>query len=296
MKQHFIAAISLLAMLFQVGCAEERPKYTSADALREAAGPLLIPVPPSKDQWASFANADWEFVVDYLGSSDSEMRDAAAELLIKNMSNSIPHKIRSSKFTEYLAENFPPKVRIVALAYSFLGVRAGKPANRSQGTKAWSEPHQQTEERFSSMKEAWGSTLNSLVKEGAISGDAGYAIVSAMSGAGGPKEVVKLLSEENRLTFSDSLPYLFNGPSARPATVMSALDALSLDLAIPSLVKWYKQEQDRSARLAALTHSGLLNGLAPNHQARQDQLMPFLQLAARDADPEIAAKAKDLMR
>lgn len=296
MKQHVVIGIFLLVIVSQMGCAEDRPKYTSAAELREAAKPLLIPVPPTKDQSASFAKPDWEFAVDYLGSSDPEMREAAVELLTKNMANSIPHKIRASKFSEYLAPTFPPTVRMAALTYSFFGARAGSPASRTHGTQAQSEPHQQTDERFAAMKEVWRQALNALVKEEGISGDAWYALISAMSNAGGSEEVVKLFSDDNKPVFSDRLPYLFKGPEGRASTVMSALNSMGLDLAVPSLVKWYKREQDRSARLAALSHMGLLNGSAITHQARQVQLMPFLQLAANDADTEIATKAKELMK
>ena len=284
MNIRIITGFLLLSVIVQAGCAADRSTYASAAELREAAKPLLVPAPASKDQNADRGKRDREFMVEYLGSKDPELQNAAADILAQNMLCFQP--IRGSLFVPYLGAEFPANVRIVALAYSLWG-KTGQ-----------SEHRPQTDERFDTMKEMWGQVLNSLAQQEGLSDASWSALIISQDSAGEPGQVLGLLTDGNKPFVADRLALLIKGTdgSRMLSGVMSSLNYLGLDVAVPSLVKWYKQESDPSARLAALNHLGLLNGSRLTHQERQAQLLPLLQLATADADPEIAAKAKELMK
>lgn len=261
----------LLGVCIQCGCGAD-VRYNSAAELREAAAPLVAKAPPSKGPGES--GTQREFIVDYLGSPDADLRDAAVESLSTGLANGRP--IRASMFTDYLNQQHPPAVRAVALAYSLWG-------HTVRGEK-----RPQTEERIAAMKDVWTPAINSLANQEGIPPATWLAVVIGLTHAG-ETAVTSMLSAENKPPFAERIVPLLGGPEEWRSIVVSTVGGLGADVAAPVLHRWYQQEKVAAVRFSLVENLGLLGLRDPD---RRRHFMPLIDLARTDPDEKVRAQAE----
>lgn len=256
----------------------ELPTYTTADELREACEPFLEPIDPR--QRKGFQHDDYMlFIVPYLGSENPELRDAAVDILAQLMT--IRRHIRSSAFTKYLSRDYPLNVRVVALAhslYGFLGTGERVPRD-------WP----------ANMEAAWSETLNDIAESPAAPPHfdvLAFAMIFRRS-------CVALIKPENQpVMMRRLLAFVSDGTRREQETAMRLISRFPADASVDEMLAWYQEEQDASTRAVCVDHVAShsrslthIHGEAES-DAKLKALMRFLEVAAQDADPKIAERAK----
>jgi hypothetical protein len=129
MKMFFDFLVSSLLVLATIQGANSAQKtadtkgteFTTPDELWKFAEPMMKPFigMPSVDPLSADPDIKRLVIVDYLGSSDPHMQDAAVEILAKLMI--LHHPTRASVFRKYLSKDYPISVRLIALCYRMKG-------------------------------------------------------------------------------------------------------------------------------------------------------------------------------
>lgn len=257
----------------------ERPTYTTADELREACEPYLKPIDPQARKMPQF-DEHLLFIVPHLDSEDAELRDAAVDILAQLLE--VRRHIRSSAFTKYLSRDYPLNVRVVALAhslYGFLGTGERYP-------KDWP----------ADMEAAWTETLNDIAESPATPPHFDV-LAFAMTFR---RSCVALVKAENQPIMVRRLLAMVSDETRDDRErIMKLICRFPADASVDEMLAWYQEEQDASTRAVCVdhvaSHSRSLTHIhgEPESDAKLKALMRFLELAAQDADPEIAKKAKE---
>jgi len=263
-------SISFACLALHAAAAEparQEQDLKTAKQLWDASAEILQPYKPVAARGMAGPRDDDRprvFVVDYLGSGDAALREAATEIVAK-----APKDIRSSAFEKYLDARHPLNVRVVALARTL------------RGTWGWEEegPDPETYER---RQRLCGDVFAEIAKQPAPPPHFFAVARQIESGSPAfksirPPDYKPLLRMFLALLPRDDWDYV------------EAVQAFPDDLVVEELKAWYPKERNPYARLR------LVEGYARRASASYPKWLkvkPFLELAANDKDPEIAAAAR----
>lgn len=252
----------------------DSPRCRTPEELRKACAELLTPYPALGRGEGRHAPMGKEpsrlFIVDYLDSPDPALRDEAVDILAE-----APKRIPSSAFTKYLSDRYPRDLRAMALARSLA-------ADVSEEEFHAQTRHPEDPPWHKRMRPLWSKVFADLAREPdppshffALAVRLGHQYAEESIPEPDFPRIVRwclgLLSHERE--YAQTLLILHGFPDRFVA---------------PGLADWYPAEKDRDARLRAVREYAVTMG----ERNRRPLFEPFLKLAGRDSDPEIADVAK----
>jgi hypothetical protein len=282
----------------------ENIKFTTRDELWEFAEPMIKPFVgmPSVDPLSADPDIKRLVIVNYLGSSDPNMQDAAVEIMAKLMI--LHHPTRASVFRKYLSKDYPISVRLIALCYRMQGAWSDREYWHMTGDERvefWKLPiekqkeieKQKKEEKDQKIKEEheqWGMILNEIIE----SKEPPKHIILLGICIPCDKKFKEIIKPENQPLL---VKWLYQSGSALPedkfrifGMITFVFDSRTVSKA---LLDWFPTEKNSDIRAYVI---GRLGNLSKVPGFQNEDLKPVFELAAKDEDEKIAEKANEILK
>ena len=248
--------------------------------LRKRYAHLLGPFRPSEKVQLD-ADTERLLIVDYLGSGDEELRDAAADMLGELFLYGRP--IRASVFEKYLSKDYPMRVRLVALAYTLGGV-AGGPTG---GDVTLEE----------GLKQKCHEILN-MAMECPVSPPNLCALALAMSRDGVRGQCISLVKPENHTLLVRRLLALVSSERDlyRKHRIMSLVLGFPPEIVAGCVRTWYGLQHDRTTRAVFVAELAPVVTATKGDPEKAKWLKSILGEVEKDWDEEaLRGEAKKLL-
>lgn len=292
---HMAVIVVLMLMLTFARCASAQPAgtgateaptktkiYTTAKELYEAVEPFFSIDPRKELGTRAPETPDDEvlFVVTHLGSDIPEVREMAAELLVKLADTN--WRPRQKPCMKYLSREYPLNVRLAALAMARTGYWDRKDFyvdGASIGTEAVLKPHALALFKDVANAPTTPRLLYALpVARTFGTGESGYYLES-------------LTADEQRMLVRRVLASLSTDDAKRRGRLLAYVAVLDEDLVGQEVEAWYRLEPNRDVRewLFTIVADPNPKGWGWNTPQRAARMR---QLAAQDTDWRIAEMAR----
>ena len=287
----------------QKATGTKNTEFTKPDELWKFAEPMMKPFVgmPSVNPLSADPDIKRLIIVDYLGSSDPRMQDAAVEILAKLMI--LHHPTRASVFRKYLSKDYPISVRLVALCYRMQGAWSDREywmtredlnefQKLSVEDREKFKKHKEEEksQKIKEEREQWGMILNEVIE----SKEPPKHIILLGICIPCDKKFMELIKPENQPLL---VKWLYQSGSALPEDkfVIFGMITFVFDSKTVSeaLLDWFPTEKNRDIRAYVI---GRLGNLIKVPGFQNEDLKPVFELAAQDKDEKVAEKAKEILK